>query len=69
MTLGLGWREVFCGSQSSKRMVLNAKDCRKLGHYLLATYQMEKCNLQTQELKGFVYQNPCRSPARVVEEA
>lgn len=56
------------GSWPSKRMVLDAKDLRKLGHDSLATYQIEKHNLQTQELKGFVRQNPCRSPSSGVEE-
>jgi len=49
-------------------MVLGAKDCRKLGCDLFAMYQIKKHNLQTQELKGFVHQNPCRSLTSVVKE-
>lgn len=39
-------------------MIWDAKDCRELCHDLLALHQTEKCNLQSQELKGFVHQNP-----------
>lgn len=44
---------------------LAAKSCRRL-HYLLETSQIEKCSLQTQDLKGFVHPNPCRSPTGVM---